>query len=383
MDDGTPLRVGLVGCGNVVVNDHAPVLRHLPSVQVVGVADPVPTRRQRVLEILGLPAGAGYPSHGRLLAAERLDYVLLAVPPAMRQEIVLDCARAGVHVLTEKPLATRPAAAQVMQDAMAAAGLQFGMVHNYLFYPEYRLLKDLIQGGAVGALRHVLLNFLGVPDNPGAGDYRPRWRHDPQEAGGGVLMDMIHAVYVAEYLVGASVQAVSALVDRLGAPGDPVEDLALVQLIFPACYATVQMGWGHGPGGLELSGSSGRVMVFYQDYGTGPFAALETFTLVNAEGRREMNPRQAYDGRQNLLAIHRDFGEAIRAQRPPLAPAAMGARSLEVVLAAYLSALQGAVVPLPLPPDHPVYQLGVAGLQEVEGWERSPVKARRLFNLTM
>src|SRR4029078_13050249 len=128
---------------------------------------------------------------------------------------VQDCAAAGVHVLTEKPLSTIPRDGQAMIDLMHDAKLQFGMVHNYLYYPEYRLARELSMDGSIGQLRHVTLNFLGVPDNPGAAEYRPGWRHDVVEAGGGILMDMLHVAYVAEMLMGEPIPAVSAVFDNL------------------------------------------------------------------------------------------------------------------------------------------------------------------------
>jgi predicted dehydrogenase len=366
----------------VVVNDHAPALTRLRSVvSPIAVADPAAARRKAVLKMLDLPAGAGFVSHSSLLEAHRPDYVLVAVPPGHRREIIADCARRGIHVLLEKPIATRPADASLFQQLMENAGLKFGLVHNYLFYPEYRQIQELVRDGAIGPVRHITLNFLGVPDSPGARAYRPLWRHDPGEAGGGVLMDMIHAVYLAEHLMEGEVEAVGAVVDNLGYPEGEVEDLALLHLHFPQGYVTINMAWGHGPGGVEVSGARGRILVFYQDYGTGPFSDIDHFLLINEKGKQAFYPRVGFEKNNNFLKIHENFVSAIRQDQQPLAPASVGKRNLETALAAYVSALEGRVIRIPFASDHPVYLEGVQGLRKLSYGEENSLVRRGLFGL--
>jgi predicted dehydrogenase len=374
------LRVGIIGCGNITVNDHAPALKSYERTQVVAIADPVDARRAKVQALLGLPDSACFADHRALLDAG-VDYVTLTVPQKLRRPIVEDCARAGAHVLTEKPIATTPADAQAMIDVMRQANLRYGMVHNYLYYPEYRQARELIDSGAIGALRHVTLNFLGMPDHPGAAEYRPHWRKDPIEAGGGVLMDMVHSVYLTEYFFGAPIRAVSAMVDNLDHPGEAVEDFTLVHYAFDSGYATVNMWWGEGVGGLEISGTKGRILVFYKNYNTGPFTTLARFTLVNGTGAQEFQPRLERVTVDNFIQIHADFAEAIRTGRESVANAETGLRMLEGVLGAYASAATGRVCDLPFSRDDPVYQRGVLGLRALPLRPESAVVKRGILGL--
>lgn len=381
MDD--PLRVGIIGCGNITLGAHAPACRDLDTVTVVGIADPVAARREQVGSLLQL-ADSAWHSDYRALLDSGVDYVTLTVPQKYRRPIVEACAQAGVHVLSEKPMATIPADAQAMIETMRDAKLHYGIVHNYLYYPEYALVRELVESGAIGTLRHVTLNFLGMYDAPGAEEYRPQWRHDPDEAGGGILMDMVHAVYLAEFMLGEPIRATSAVVDNLDHPGEAVEDFTLVNYYFDSGYATVNMWWGAGVGGLEISGTQGRILVFYEDYGVGPFITLESFTLVNKQGRQEFRPRD-HSGQNfevdNFARTHADFAQAIRTGRDPIATGEAGRRSLEATLAAYASAASGRVVELPLSEDNPIYQRGVAGLRELPVWPNSPLRKRGVFNL--
>ena len=373
-------NVGIIGCGNITLGGHARILQKFPDVHILGIADPTLDRRRQVQELLGLPDEASVADYRELLALKP-DYVVLTTPQHVRPEITLACAQAGVHVLSEKPIATIPQEAHAMVAAMRAANLKLGLNHNYLYYPEYTLARELINQGEIGELRHVTLNFLGVPDHPGASEYRPSWRHDPVEAGGGILMDMIHAVYLTEHLMDDQIQAVSAVVDNLDHPGEQVEDFTIVNYHFNQGYATVNMWWGNGPGGVELSGTKGRILAFYENYGTGPFTRLDKFILVNEKGMREFAPREGGKGSDTFTRIHLDFIDALRSDRDPVAAGEAGERALQATLGAYMSGVTGRGVAIPFPTDHPVYQKGVAGFQELELWKAAPAFKRGIFGL--
>ena len=373
-----PLRAVLIGCGNIAFG-HAHVLKELPGVTVAGIADPTPERRKKMQEFLALPDSACFADFREMLAAGA-DYAVIATPQNVRPAIVRDCARAGVHVLSEKPISTIPREANEMVAAMRTANLRFGMMHNYLYYPEYTLSKKLIAEGAIGKLRHVTLNFLGVPDNPGALEYRPTWRHDPIASGGGILMDMIHAVYLTEFLMGEKIKAVSAVVDNLDHEGDQVEDFTIVNYHFDSGYATVNMWWGNGPGGVEISGTEGRIMIFYENYGTGPFTELESFTLVNQNGRQSFDPR-ATPQEDGFVQIHKDFVQAILNGRDPVAPGEAGQAALEATLAAYASGATAHMLNLPLKLSDPLYQEGLAGMRKMNLWREGPLYRHNVFGL--
>ena len=184
----------------------------------------------------------------------------MATPQRFRPEIVIAAAKAGKHILAEKPLALTPADAQAMIDAARANDVTLATVHNYHFMPVYRDIKAVLDSGEIGQPEIAVLNYLGVEDRPGAAAFVPRWRHSAAESGGGVLMDMLHVVYLANWFMGGPPVAVSAWIDkRLEGDGD-VEDIALVRYVYPHGQALVNMAWGVGPGGIEIGGTLGRVV---------------------------------------------------------------------------------------------------------------------------
>jgi len=364
------LRVGLIGCGNVVSYGHAPAIQALPEVELVALADVTPARRQIGQQWFGLSDEDVYADHRALLARGDLEAVVVAVPQRYRRDIVLAAFAAGLHVLSEKPLADAPATAAEIVTAAESAGLQCAICHNYLFFPEYRALKEEITQRSIGELRVLTLNYLGVIDYPGAAEYEARWRHS-LAAGGGVLMDMIHAVYLSQWLADDRANQVNAFVaaPEYSARLPEVEDLALLQVSFPHCYALINIAWGQGVGGVDISGSEGHLRLRYEKYQTSGFNQPAELYRVNDWQRREVPlanlPRHEDNVAAAFTALWADFHAAIRENRAPAAPARDGALALELALAGYLSAVTGQTITLPLSVEHPVYRQGIAGLTEM------------------
>src|SRR5215211_1361724 len=226
------MRIGLVGCGNVGVNAHIPAVLANEGMTIVAAADPTPQRLQVAAGAAELEPVDLYADWHELLAREDVEAVIVATPQRFRPEIVIAAATEGKHVLPEKPLALTPADAQAMIDAARVHGVTLATVHNYHFMPVYRDIKDVLDSGEIGQPEIAVLNYLGVEDRPGAAAYSPRWRHRAADSGGGVLMDMLHVVYLANWFMGGPPTAVSAWVDkRLEGEGD-VEDIALVRYIY-------------------------------------------------------------------------------------------------------------------------------------------------------
>lgn len=369
--------MGLIGCGNMALNDHARTyLAHPERFRVVAAADPTPERLALGREMLGLLAVDVYADAAAVVARPDVEVVDVCTPQHTRRDIVEAAAAAGKHVLCEKPLATVPADAAAMVAATRAAGVLLGVVHNYYFFPEIAAALQLLRDGAIGQVEVAILNYLGVIDLPGNAAYRPTWRHEAALAGGGVLMDMLHVVYVAEALLGRTIERVSGYVDARD-PGAPVESLALCRFETERNAALVNVGWGVGPGGIEVSGSAGRLALGYRDGATSPFVPFEEMVLHDTVGRRRISvPAGAPDP---FTALALDFADAVMHGRDPIAPGEQGLHTLEATLAVYESCALGRTVMLPLDRGDPVYRLGVAGVKELELPDWSPVRRHRLF----
>ena len=389
-----PLRVGIVGCGNVALNFHVPAYHASGGrFEIVGVADPTAERLELGRQTAGLSEDQVHLDAADLLARDDVDAVDICTPQHLHRDVVIAAAAAGKHILCEKPIAAKPADAAAMVDAAKDAGVVLGVVHNYLFFPEVVALKAIIDAGEIGEVRSVRVDMLGVVDSPGAAGYRPLWRKDPAASGGGVLMDMLHGVYLAEHLLGEQVTAVSAFVDGAdGADGvedaeNTVEGLALCRLEAGRRAALVNVGWGHGPGGVAVHGTKGRATARYRADGTMPWAPFEQLTVVTEDGSgrivdlpagQELVPLVADAMRATVL----DLADAINGGGSPAADGAAALHTLETTVAAYASAALQRTVTVPFESGSALHDSGVVGLTELDVPETSLPRQRGLFGLT-
>jgi len=372
-----PLRVGIVGAGNITVHGHVPAYQQLPDLfQIVALADPTEERLRAAGDLLELAAADRHQDAADLIARSDVDVVDVCTPQHLHHDLVIAAVEAGRHVLCEKPIAITPRDGAEMVAAARRAGVTFGVVHNYLFRPEVEAAVAELRAGRIGRVEVAILNYLGVLDLPGAAAFRPSWRHDPRAAGGGVLMDMLHIVYVAEAILGTSFDRVSAHVTARER-GSGVEDVALCRFEARDAVALVNVGWGLGPGGIEVSGSEGRLSIRFAGGATSPFAPVESVTVVDRDGEHAVTVAAERTGLVELLA---DFAHAVLDGREPVGAGARALHALESTLAAYASGATGRMVELPLLPGDPMYELGVMGVAELDLPAWSPVRTRGLFD---
>jgi hypothetical protein len=114
-----------------------------------------------------------------------------------------------------------------------------------------------------------------------------------------------------------------------------------------------------------------------RDFGTHPFVPVERVHVVSDSGVRSWTPHEA--AAYGIAGIAADFRDAVTSGRAPIASGEAGLRVLDAVLGAYVSGALGREVALPLPPDHPVYQKGSAGIADLDLPASSPVARRGLF----
>lgn len=355
---------------------HLPGYAKLPQLfEIVALADPTPARLELGREMLALDQQHVHLDAREMVGRADIEVVDICVPQHLHRQIAVAAAASGKHILCEKPLATTPRDAAAIVAATRSAGVALGVVHNYLFWPEIAQTISLLRSGRIGQVEVAILNYLGVLDLPGNAAYQPTWRHDLTQAGGGVLMDMLHVVYVAEAMLGMPFQRVSAYMSARQ-EGSPVEDICLCRFEGESGAALVNIGWGMGPGGIAISGTTGRIEIRYQGGGTSPFMPLDAVTLVSEQGAQRIEIEPESD---SLTPLLRDFGSAIVEGREPVAPGEQGLRTLEATIAAYVSAATGRTIELPLEEGDPAYERGVGALAELELPAWSPLRRRRLF----
>lgn len=351
MNTEPALKVAIASFAHVHAASYATALVGMPGVQVLA-ADPdgadAPDDAPRGAE-LAAQLGVDYVDSYDDLFGWQPDAVVVTSENAKHRALVEQAARAGVHVLCEKPLATEVADGQTMVQACAAAGVILMIAHPVRFAPQFAVLRDHLAAGRLGE------PFAVVATNNGQIPIAARqWFTDPALAGGGVLVD--HVVHCADLLDvltgGARPRTVYAAANRIlhAEKGVDVETGGLVTLTYPSgLIATIDCSWSQpdaaptwGGVTLQVSGTRGSAEIE-------PFAEHVGGIGVNGE----IFLGYATDLDELLLAEFlgavRRSGPAVAGKAPRFTPqpdGQVGLRTLEIVDAARRSAATGAPVSL-------------------------------------
>jgi 1,5-anhydro-D-fructose reductase (1,5-anhydro-D-mannitol-forming) len=169
-----------------------------------------------------------YVEYAAMLADDAVDVVYVASPTYLHVEHTIAAARAGKHVLVEKPMALSVEDAEAMAAAAEQSGVRLGVGFHLRQHPVHVAMRDLIGQGGLGdvVLAQALWGFYSA-DLP-----HDSWKMDPARAGGGSVTALgVHMIDVLRWLVGHEVVEVSAVCDG---PNDsiPVEFLTMAYLTF-------------------------------------------------------------------------------------------------------------------------------------------------------
>jgi UDP-N-acetyl-2-amino-2-deoxyglucuronate dehydrogenase len=251
------IQVGLVGAG-AIANLHSAALDEIPDARLAGVFD---TNRSRAEELANAYGAAAYTSLDRFLANKQIDMVAICTPSGAHRDVAVAVAKAGKHVLVEKPIEVTVERAEEIRSACHAAGVQLGGVFQTRFHPAAQCLREAVREGAFGRISLVSAEvkwFRSQEYYDGSG-WRGTWALD----GGGALMNQsIHVVDLLLWMFGfpTEIRAIAGLRthERL-----EVEDTIVASLQFSdGVLGTIQATTGAWPGSfktLEICGEYGHV----------------------------------------------------------------------------------------------------------------------------
>jgi predicted dehydrogenase len=256
------LRGAFIGFGNVAANAHLPGWRAYDDVQIVAATDALSTRRDAFLQ--WCPEGRWYERVDDLLANEPLHFVDICTPPSTHVALIKQALAAGFHVLCEKPLVTRPEDARSVVEASASAGRLVHSVHNWLKAPICLKVSALVDEGTIGPTRSI--HWQTVRTKPAvaiAPEGRANWRVDPQQAGGGILLDHgWHALYCTARWGGAPMGVAAVLENRRFIEW-PIEDTATIDVDLISGTGHIYLTWAgdERSNAIEIVGEEGRLSV--------------------------------------------------------------------------------------------------------------------------
>lgn len=313
---------GIVGCG-VIAPTHASAIATLPGAHLVAVTDIVPEKAKAFAEERGVAWEADLDA---LLARRDIDVVSVCVPSGLHADIGARAARAGKHLVVEKPIDVTVAAADRLLHAAESAGVLLTVISQHRFDAGPRRLRELVDQGRLGRLilGDAIIKWYRSQGYYESGDWRGTWALD----GGGALMNQgVHYVDLLCWILGP-VQEVTALC-ATQAHTIEVEDVALALLRFRSgAVGLLQATTAAYPGfpeRLEISGTGGS-------------AVVEAGELKAAELVDEKGDVGAYGGRP---------GTSVPAGATAAAdPAAVADAAHQAQLADFIAALAGDGRPL-------------------------------------
>jgi predicted dehydrogenase len=187
------VKVGLIGTG-FVADLHAIAARQVSEVELLAVASPTPGKADHFARERGIPHA--FTDYRDLLLLKDIELVTLALPNHFHARACIDAARAGKHVVCEKPLCRNLAEADQMIDACRQAGVLLMYAEELCFAPKYLRAKTLVDEGALGKV------FLVKQSEEHFGPHS-EWFWDVDRSGGGVLLDMgCHSIEFARWVFG-------------------------------------------------------------------------------------------------------------------------------------------------------------------------------------
>lgn len=246
------LRFGILGTASIAQTAFIPGVRGSRKCTVQAVASRNPQKAAEVAEKFDIPVSYG--SYEELLRDSNVDAVYIPLPNHLHREWTIQAARAGKHVLCEKPASLNAEEAGEMVEACRKAGVIFAEAFMYRHHPKHRRIREIVEGGEIGDIRsiHGCFTYNNIQDTSNV-----RYQ---KHMGGGSLYDVgCYPISAARMILREEPVAVSA--HAVFSPEHEIDLMASGMLEFPSGVAlTFDCGMTASPHcKLEVHGSQGRI----------------------------------------------------------------------------------------------------------------------------
>ncbi len=328
------LGVALVGLGYYATHQLAPALQETKACRLAGVVTGTPSKAREWREKYGIPEDCvyDYDTFDRIADNPDIDIVYVVLPNSMHAEFTIRAAKAGKHVICEKPMAVSVEESERMIAACRAANRQLAVGYRLHFEPYNREIMRLSREKTFGPVRLIHAEF-GFPLRD-----RSAWRLHRKWAGGGPLMDVgIYCIQAARYASGEEPVAVTA--QQVKTRPDlyvDVEETLTWQMEFPSgALANCATSYATYTERLEVCAEDGWYRL-RPAYGYGPLA-----------GETSAGKLEFPDVREQVS--HMDaVAEAILKGEPVPTSGEQGLKDMKIIDAIYRASLNGRREPLRL-----------------------------------
>ncbi len=339
------IRFALVGCGRISKNHIGAMAQHAKRAEVVAVCDVDAAALKAAADVTGAKP---YSSLTAMLQDTNADIVVLSTPSGLHPEQAIQIANSGRHVMTEKPMATRWQDAKRMVSACDAAGVRLFVIKQNRQNPTLQLLKHAVEKKRFGRIYMVNINVFWT--RPQSYYDSAAWRGTWEFDGGAFMNQASHYVDLLDWLIGPieSVQAYTATLER----NIEVEDTGVVSVrwrggALGSMNVTMLTYPKNLEGSITIIGEKGTVRV-------GGVAVNEIQHWEFADP--DPDDAKVKDASYQTTSVY-GFGHPLyydnvinvmRGEAQSATDGREGLKSLELLIATYISARDGRRVPLPL-----------------------------------
>lgn len=336
-EDQQKLGFAIVGLGKFAQEQMMPAFKNCKHARITALVSGSPDKARRLAAEYGVDAKSiyTYENFDAIRDNPAVDVVYIVLPPGLHAEYTVRAARAGKHVLCEKPMAGTVAECQQMLEACRKAGKKLMIAYRAQFEPFNLDAIARIRRGELGRVMQITADHGRIVDP--AGDTADKWRVQKKLAGGGSLMDIgIYSLNAVRYLTGEEPTEVMAV--EMSDKSDPrfqeVEDRVHFTLRFP--------------GGVLASCTSAystEQVKRYRVFGDKAWLDLDpatdyyehTLTLGDKDGQRKPSLKEG-----NQFAAELDYmAECVLTDKAPRTGGEEGLRDIRLIQAIYESARTG------------------------------------------
>jgi len=333
------LRWGIIGAGEIAQRNVVPALRLARDTELTAVM----SRRIDGAQAFAAKneIAAAYDSLQTLLDDPRVDAVYIATPNHLHAEQAIAAARAGKHVLCDKPMALEVADCERMIEACERHGVRLGVVFQNRYHPAHIEARRQAQAGVLGEIQYACAQLcVGRPRGHWKG-----WRLDPAAAGSGAIVGQaVHPVDLLRFVMDSEVTEVQCMTDQR-LPDRPVDDMSYALLRFAnGAHATVIAGTvvPRSANDVVLYGSSARIACC-GTLGTPPAGARQLLS-VEGDAAELRQDHSASTSPQRFAAMFEDFHACITTGRDASISGRNGLQMVKIANALFESSRHGRAV---------------------------------------
>lgn len=343
------IRFGIIG-GGMAGPLNAGALRDIPEAEIIAFCDVKEDVAKKFSEEYVIPSY--YTDYHEMLGRDDIDAVCVVTPPFLHEQMVIDCAAAGKHVMCEKPISVDCNSADRMIAACEKAGVKFGVIFMYRFMDQAQMIKKALDEGRLGKLLSVDCSgkCFRSDEYYASAPWRGTWKG---EGGGSLISQTVHFIDLMLYLVG-DVEWLNGNYMTTLHPDIEVDDVAnavfklkngaLGSLI---SSSAVRPGY---PRHIEIHGEKGTIKIVEEEIVEWKVEGMnedDYLTKVKADSG-DTATGAGYVATENHRRQLTDFIQAITENRTPMVDGVEGRRTLEFIRAIYQSGDRREAVNFPI-----------------------------------